>query len=158
MSMDNVKKLMAALESDPEARKKVEDIARPSDRDGYIRYYVEVGKRLGLEITEDDIREGVEQAAKELSSRTDSLSDTIEKLPDEELGMVAGGKKGHSNCKDTFKNRENCYFDDGCDFIFLSYDNYKCDRNYNGHQCGDKHSRYCTSALAEQCTSFLYDL
>ena len=49
----------------------------------------------------------------------------LEKLPDGELTQIAGGK-GDPDCKDTYKNRENCWSNDGCDVVYHDYDNYIC--------------------------------
>ena len=56
--------------------------------------------------------------------------DSIElpdELPEELLEKVAGGVViPEEKCKDTFKDKENCWFNDGCDYTINSYNTYKC--------------------------------
>ncbi len=35
----------------------------------------------------------------------------------------------YEECLDTFKNKENCWYNDGCDHIFNAYDDYICKRS-----------------------------
>lgn len=53
----------------------------------------------------------------------------IQALDLDDLEAVAGGKSDHEECLDTFKNKENCWYNDGCDHIFNAYDDYICKRS-----------------------------
>ena len=60
-----------------------------------------------------------------MKRKAQAAKDEIENLSEQELAEVAGGK-GHSDCRDTFKDRENCWVNDGCDHIYEDYRGYLC--------------------------------
>ena len=53
-----------------------------------------------------------------------------------ENDSVAGGVVMPHDCKDTFKDEENCWFNDGCDKTINKYPDYRCKRQYQGKENG----------------------
>ena len=47
---------------------------------------------------------------------------------DEELAQLVGGA---DVCSSTYANAENCWWNDGCDLVIKSYENYKCGESAN---------------------------
>jgi len=90
---------------------------------------------LGHRVTAGEIREYILEAEAEMKRRARETGEEIRSLSDEELGEVAGGKD-HSECKDTYKDRENCWFNDGCDIVNHHYKDYKCHYDNKDVSCG----------------------
>ena len=126
MAAENVKKILEALQSDPRAQELIKAVERPEDIDGELRIYAEVASELGYDITSEELKDYMEKAAALTTQKTETAASQIEELPDEVLDKVAGGKKDHDTCKDTYKDKENCWVNDGCDNIFNKYDDYVC--------------------------------
>ena len=134
------------MKTDTEVQEKISALTKPEDQDGSIRYYAQAAKLLDMDVTEDDIREMLAQAMKTNAEKTQAAAAVIEAVPDSELDQVAGGKN-ITTCHDTFEQRENCWFDDGCDMQINMYSNYECSKNHYGHTCGDKEMLTCDSFI-----------
>ncbi|MBR5336956.1 MAG: hypothetical protein IK152_03135 [Lachnospiraceae bacterium] len=121
MSFDKMREIIGQMQNDP----KVYDLLAEYDESGdESRVYGEIAEKLGYGVTPDDFKEYYDEAEKIIRSKTDAIILTI---PDEELNMVAGGKnEGHSDCKNTYYDKENCWFNDGCDNVYHMYDKYLC--------------------------------
>lgn len=67
------------------------------------------------------------------TEKTNSAIEKVEKLSEADLANVAGGgpndNDAHYVCSDTYKDKENCWFDDGCDYVNNWYPYYICKRN-----------------------------
>ena len=120
MSENKLQELLKKVGSDPEARKKVEDLKKPADEKGAIAYYLEVSKRLGVTLTEEDIRQALAEMLKERQGKTDAAAEKVEAMSEEALAEVSGGKYGNK-CKDTYQKGEHCWFNDDCDFMINRY-------------------------------------
>ena len=90
---------------------------------------------LGHSITAEEIGEYIKTSEDELKQKAQAAGDEIQSLSEDELKEVAGGKD-HSSCKDTYKDRENCWIHDGCDVINNHYSDYKCHYNTKDVKCG----------------------
>ena len=89
--------------------------------------YVVIAKQVGLDFTVEEIAAVIEERAQEQLAKTEASIAKLEKLPDENFSQIVGGK-GDPDCKDTFKNKENCWHNDGCDVVYHYYDTYICKR------------------------------
>ena len=74
-----------------------------------------IAKKLNAELTAEGITAYFSTIAKPVSGELD----------DDELAQLTGGAE-HANCKDTFIQSENCWWNDGCDFTANKYLDYKC--------------------------------
>ena len=85
----------------------------------------DVAAHFGFEFTKEDLLEASRCIKDELKAAASEAEAAIKEIPLDQLDMVAGGKD-HSNCKDTFKNFENCWWEDGCDVALNNYVTYLC--------------------------------
>ena len=120
MSDNKLKELLKKLDKDPEARKKVEDLEKPTDEKGVIAYYLEVAKRLEADLSEEDIQQAFAEMLKERQSKTNAAVEKVGAMSDEALAEVTGGKYTQK-CKDTYLKTENCWFNDRCNFAINLY-------------------------------------
>lgn len=154
MAFENVKELLKAVKTDPEAKKALQGLEKPKDEEGVVEYYVEAAKRLGYAVTDADIRKAIADLTKKQEEKTDAAVGTLKAMPDDELDQVAGGVlytshclKTTTNCLDTFTNGENCWSNDGCDHISNYYDSYVCEHNNKGHSCGAVDANNCSQVM-----------
>ena len=129
MSEENIKKLLEAMQNDSNALELLKGFDAPQDQDGEIKAYAEVAQKLGYDISEADLKTYLDRAENRMQQKTEEASSIIQELPDEALERVAGGKKDHSECKDTYRDYENCWVNDGCDVVYHHYKNYVCHKN-----------------------------
>lgn len=92
MGTKPVRDLMLMVKMDPKAKEVLSDLPLPGDEEGAFRYYVEAAKRLNFDTTEAEIREAVQKSYQEQQKRTDAAAGVIEKIPDDDLERIAGGK------------------------------------------------------------------
>ena len=115
------KELAEALEEvrkQPEIGEKVNE---ESPRD-VPAFWAKVLTEKGYNVTPEEIASFIKEAEEERRKKT---AGKIEELSDQELEAVAGGKD-HAECYYTFKDRENCWHEDGCDAVYIQYDGYLC--------------------------------
>ena len=144
MSTSKAKDFFEKLNTDPKAQELFKNKEKPNTPDEMTKAYADAAKELGFELTAEDIAEFIKEEEQEIKRGTDSAAKAIEKLPDDKLENVAGGYncvetwelkpcavnlKDHRECKDTYYDRENCWFNDGCDHVINSYDHYICDKS-----------------------------
>ena len=91
MAIEKVKELLKTVRNDPQAQEVLQKLDKFADVEGIIRYFAEAAKRLGFDLTEEEIREGFKEAEAQRRKRTAVVTDEIEKLPDDEMESAAGG-------------------------------------------------------------------
>ena len=91
MATEKVHELIRTIRTDPKAQELLKGIAVPMDQDGLIRYYAEIAKRLGADVTEADIRETIKEEERIQKERTEKASAEIQALTDDETETVSGG-------------------------------------------------------------------
>ena len=132
MSMDQAKKFFEALKKDRKAVEGLMGSEKPETEEGLFQAYAQAAAKLGFEASADEIRTVYEEIMKAVAAKTQESAGDVKELSAEELDAVAGGgfwffnDKDHPNCKDTYKDRENCWVVDGCDKAILDYDGYGC--------------------------------
>ncbi|MBR5338300.1 MAG: hypothetical protein IK152_09980 [Lachnospiraceae bacterium] len=132
MTNDEIRSALEKMRSDPRFAELLKEYGETEDR---LKVYSEVAGKLGIDLPESELKGYVRKVEEKIKAHTEKEAGAIESIPDNELSAVAGGKD-HDNCKDTFKDRENCWFNDGCDIIINSYDGYKCHCNGSDWPCG----------------------
>ncbi len=156
MAIEKIKELLKAVKTDPEAQAKLQGLTKPADEDGIIRYYAEAAKKLSFDVTEADLRAFLAEATADRTGKTEDAAAKVQALQDDELAQAAGGGRSggsvhcdnnYSSCVDTYRQRENCWFNDGCDLDHNHYSDYLCEHNYNGHICGDAESQDCSQVF-----------
>ena len=97
--------------------------------------YAEAAKAKGHDISAEEIAGYIQSRETAVREKTEDAAKDLRELSDEEIGRVAGGKD-HKECYDTFKDKENCWFTDGCDMVNQQYKDYQCKYQDKG-ACGD---------------------
>ena len=121
---------------------------KPESGEEIVAAYVSVAKKLGFDLTDQDVVEGIKAMTQERLAKTEQAAAEMQELSEEDLDRVAGGGEGcaatqDTNCKSTFEDYENCWSNDGCDWMSNGYGVlYKCKRCLNG-----ENSRYLCDDL-----------
>ncbi len=126
--METLKKFMEALRTDPRAEELVKGKEKPESLEDAVRLYAEAAAALGFALTEEDISEGLKVLEEEQKAKTEQAKEAVKELDTADLEKVAGGIYVNTDCEDTFKQEENCWFNDGCDQVLNKYNNYICKR------------------------------
>lgn len=114
-----------ALREDEEIRKYMKGCVLP---EGTAREdaLADVAAHFGYEVTKEELAEAIRSKEEALKAAAAETEAGIRKIPLDDLDQVAGGKKEHEECEDTFKNFENCWWEDGCDVALNVYPRYIC--------------------------------
>ena len=111
--MENAKKFFEELIKTDEAKALIASIKAPETEEARIAAYVDIANKLGVELTVDEAKEYLSTVIEAAASEID----------DTELSHLVGGREA---CADTYKNRENCWINDACDYANNTYTNYSC--------------------------------
>ncbi len=125
MKNEKIQEFLGKLQNYSNSSELMKGMEAPCNQDEEIKAYAELAGKLGYDITESDLKEYLNWASNRMQQKTEEASSQIQKLSDEILDKVAGGKD-HDDCKDTYKDSENCWFNDGCDNVINYYDEYVC--------------------------------
>ena len=93
MAIEQVKKLLEAIKSDPKAQELLQGVSEPKSEEDMIRLCAEIAPKLGFDVTEADIREAVAAMSRE---RMEKTAADVEKLPDDDVAQAAGGALWHN--------------------------------------------------------------
>lgn len=127
--MEKVEKFLEDLKSQ-KGLELLQKRDRPSDAEAACRTYAEIAKEMGHDVSEDDLVAYAKAMDGMRRGKTGAAVEQVEALSDQELGEVAGGGD-NPECKDTYKQRENCWHDDGCDVAYNHYKYYACHHFYH---------------------------
>lgn len=124
------------LQNDPKAKEILAAHAVPDSFEQAIKVYAAIAEKLDFDLTEAEIKDEIAEQEKAQAAMTDQAANAIKELAPDQLDKVAGGYVDHPTqpCKDTFKDKENCWLNDGCDHTYNSYMNYHC-KNSNAGAC-----------------------
>ena len=124
--MDDKKKIYNDMMSDPKIQDTLKSSPKPESLDEMAVVLGGLAAGGDYPLSKDDIRLILADCKK----KTDETAVAVGKLPDSDLSAVAGGKNAANYiCQDTYKDKENCWFNDGCDFAVNWYPYYICKRN-----------------------------
>ena len=119
--MENAKKFFEETIKTEEAKALFDATEKPANEDELAALYVEIAKKLGVELTVDEINAYFETTNNVAGGEID----------DEELAQLVGGAdKGNDNCKKSYKDKQNCWWNDACDNRWTKYSGYLC-KNHN---------------------------
>jgi len=138
MATDKIMEILVAIAADPKAQELLESTPKPEDQEAEIRVYADIAAKLGYDITEEELKAYLEKAAGLMAGRTEESAAAIKELPDDVLDKVAGGKKDNDKCKDTYRDYENCWVNDGCDNVYHDYPHYLCHLAFWDNPCHAK--------------------
>ena len=147
MDHEKARAVLDSLSTDPQAQELLAKISEPDSLEARIRVYVNIAEELGYDLTEQELSDYLSVRENEVRASTEAAAEEIRKLRYDELAGVAGGGS-HSECKDTYKDKENCWFNDACDIAIHHYKGYQCHRNwscrnYASSPCGEEQFREC---------------
>ena len=76
----------------------------------------------GLDITKEELSKALEELIRERASKTETAVGEVREMSLDEMDHVAGGFEIYSKvCNDSFKDTENCYFNDNCSLVINQY-------------------------------------
>ena len=153
MDKEKLLKKLDRFNKDPKIREALQGASIPGKVEEAVPFFAELAKKNGYDLKEEDFITAIREVAKQRKAHTEEAAAEIERLSDDEVTQAAGGKKDHSICNDTFQDRENCWFNDGCDKNIEFYTNYQCRNNFNGNQCGSNGSS-CDSLYICEVSAF----
>ena len=145
MNREEIAGILEEVRTNGKAAEKLQRMDAAAAPEEVSKAWADAAAALGHSVTPEEIREYILEAEAEMKRKAQETGEEIQALSDEELGEVAGGKD-HGDCKDTYKDRENCWFNDGCDIVNHHYKNYKCHYSNkdvhcpNAVQCFEKHN------------------
>ena len=130
--MEKIEAFLKELENNPKAAELLQGSGQ-SELDK-AEAFAKAAKELGYDISADDFKAYVLEKAQAVKGKTEEGAAAIESLSDDEVEGAAGGSTGHKECFQTYKDKENCAFYDGCDMVYRHYDNYQCWGYQKGHE------------------------
>ena len=122
MTKKEIAEALEEVRNQPETGEKVKQ-EPPQD---VSEFWAKILTGKGYNVSSEEIASFIREAEEERRKKT---AGKIEELSDQELEEVAGGK-GHTNCKFSFENYENCWAEDGCDYAFIWYEGYLCKSSF----------------------------
>lgn len=129
MAYENAKCFFEKLGTDPEAQELLKGCPKPDKPEELLKAYTELAGKLGISLSEEELAGYLEEEKKAIESRTEAAASQIQELQDDAMDAVAGGG-AKPDCKDTYRDHENCWFNDGCDNVYHYYDTYMCKNTY----------------------------
>ena len=127
--MEKAKRFFEEIAKTEEAKELFKSVGSPETEEARIAAYIEIAKKLGVELTAEEIKEYY------VSSRMSYAQE----IDDKELEQLVGGGE-NADCESSYQHKENCWFNDGCDKVW---------RDYEGYQCSDKNLGYKASVHDE---------
>ena len=139
MEKNEIAKVLDEIRSNPDVMKELREQKTAETPEEIAAVWAKAAAGLGHSVSAEEISAYILEAEGEMKRKAQAAKDGIENLSEQELAEVAGGK-GHSDCRDTFKDRENCWYSDGCDHIYQDYKHYVCKRSDYDPKCGKTHA------------------
>lgn len=122
MAAEKITQFLDALGKEPKAAEAYKKIGEAATNEEKIALFLGLAKDMGFDLTEEEIKAYI----KERMAATEKKAGAIEQVDDDELAKVAGGKKEHSECLDTYRIGENCWVTDACDAVLQGYPGNEC--------------------------------
>ena len=108
--MENAKKFFEEIIKTEEAKALIDSTEAPATEEACIAAYIEIAKKLGVELTAEDIKEYY------VSSRMSYAQE----IDDKELEQLVGGGE-NAACGYSYIKDENCIFADACNHLWQDY-------------------------------------
>ena len=138
--------ILEQIKKEPETKKAFEKNGNAGNVEEAISFLIDRAGKLGYQLTREELEKEIKAEAEQRKDRTEEAVSAVERLSDDEVARASGGTGEHySDCLESFLDWENCWEADGCDKNFQHYDNYLCENNNLGKQCGTNHSLKCNT-------------
>ena len=125
MSEKRIEEFIEEIRTSPRAAELLNGKEAPKTPEEAVEMFAAVAKELGYDLTAEELGAYIREQDEARRARTDDQAEGVRRLDDSEVAEVSGGGE-HADCKDTFKDYENCWFNDACDAVLHSYPDYKC--------------------------------
>jgi len=118
MALENAKKFLEELDSNEKALEilKAHEV---TDNDQGIATLASAARETGYDVSDEEMKELLTATKSHLVQAGDEAAAKVQ-LSRDEIDKVAGGK-GHDICHDTFKDGENCWWNDSCNKVVNMY-------------------------------------
>ena len=120
MALENAKKFMEELDSNEKALEILQGQELSDDEKG-IAALASAARETGYDVSDEEIKEFFAASKQKIAQAADQAATEVQKLSREEIDAVAGGKKGHYDCVDTYRDDENCWVHDSCKKFIVNY-------------------------------------
>ena len=120
--MENAKKFFDETLATEEAKKLIATEKRKETLEEIVSAYLDIAAKLGANITAEELEAFFEEKLKKATATGE--------LDDDEMAFLCGGR-GY-DCYSSYVDRENCWANDGCDYINNNYANYNCSWSNKG--------------------------
>ena len=127
--MGKVEEYIEALKKDPKSAELLAGAKGLKNAADFAAYHEKCAKELGFELSADEIIAYMTEEEKKLGVKSEETKAQIANLSLDDLENVAGGT---DTCKDSYRDEENCWHNDGCDVAYNKYDYYRCCSNWYG--------------------------
>ena len=118
-----------------EQNEKAQELLKAECADGTEADYsalARIARKTGYEVTDEEMADFWTKVKTKQAKASEAMAAQIAELSCDEMDQVAGGKD-HMVCSDTYKDGENCMWDDVCDKLFKFYyyedDKHNCESN-----------------------------
>jgi len=118
MALENAKKFMEELDNNEKALEILKARELTDDEQG-IAVLASAARETGYDVSDEEMKELLTATKSHLVQAGDEAAAKVA-LSKEEIDEVAGGK-GHDICHDTFKDGENCWWNDSCNKVVNIY-------------------------------------
>ena len=130
--MENAKKFFEETIKTEEAKAILSAIEKPATEEERVAAYLDIAKKLNAELTAEGI----------LAYFADEKP-AYGEIDDDELAQLTGGG---DICRNTYKSGEFCWWNDGCDKVINTYDNYVSDLDI--YKIGQDKGNKCSSSAS----------
>ena len=155
MKKELMVKFLESIKANSQLKDDIPLYLEGKNEDEIIKYFAKLAPTLDFDITEEDFREFFKSDNQDLKERTDATIAKVKEIDLSELETVSGGfaNGSHGNCYDTFLDKENCWFNDGCDLNINPYNNYLCANTNQGIDCGARNFFGCQEVFVQDWDS-----
>ena len=112
MSLETAKKFMEDLNGNEKALEILKS-ANPDNEEEESRILGKAARETGYDVSDEDLENLLKNMKRRRVESSEKAAEETQRLSPEEIDSFAGGGD-HAICSDTFKDDENCVFDDNC--------------------------------------------
>lgn len=122
MAKEDVARFLDELDGNEKAKALLQASGADLDDEEGFKVLASVAREIGYDVTDDEVVEVFKSRRAVLVKASDAAADECRQLSDDEMDKVAGGGD-RSNCSDTYKEGENCWWEDNCKKAIIMYSN-----------------------------------
>ena len=116
---ENVKRFFEELETNDKAMELLKAASVDGKEPGSAAL-ADIARQTGYDVTDEDVQACLEQLQQTTAAASDAVAEKLGELSPDEMELAAGGKD-HETCKDTYRDGENCWYNDSCNKVNILY-------------------------------------